>query len=115
MKVQSRFGTAQYLNNYYFDDISSINGLPYGYIKTLWKDGYFKNGQFHSQLNYNVVPLPSLQHNLSVWENGTFWNGQWNGGNILGGNWQNGIWVCWYFWLNYPHYKCYSTHSKIWL
>jgi hypothetical protein len=82
--VESRFGTAIFPNTFYFDG--------YGYIKTLWKGGTFKKGQFHSKLNFNVTLQPSLEHNLSIWENGVFENGFWYGGHFMAGTWMNGYW-----------------------
>lgn len=87
--IPSRFGTA------------NSSGTS-----TIWEDGNFYNGEFHSGLNINSsgVTIPSVNNKLTQWYNGNFKGGQWYGGHFNNGNWYNGVWYGGVF-GNYSEYS----------
>lgn len=76
-QIKSRFGTAT-------DEKA----------ETLWWNGKFLNGEFHSGLNLdaNGNTLPSISDGLTHWKNGSFSNGKWYGGYFQSGIFYNGEW-----------------------
>jgi len=75
--IKSRFGTSSSNNAY-----------------TVWWNGKFLNGEFHSGLNVDSVgnTLPSITDGLTHWVSGDFYNGKWYGGYFLSGIFHNGEW-----------------------
>jgi len=60
---------------------------------SVWKNGIFEKGEFHSGLNeVNSKPEASLNHNVTHWKNGQFKNGDWYGGTFVDGEWFYGRW-----------------------
>lgn len=65
---------------------------------TIWRDGEFYDGEFHSGLNLDSSgnTLPSINHSLTQWNNGIFNGGNWYGGSFIrgifnGGKWYGGV------------------------
>lgn len=69
---------------------------------SVWKNGIFEKGEFHSGLNQEesngkLIPIVSLDHNVTHWKNGQFKSGDWYGGTFVDGewfygNWYDGVW-----------------------
>lgn len=76
-EIKSRFGTASAKDAY-----------------TIWWDGRFLNGEFHSGLNLDASgnTLHSISDGLTQWMSGGFYNGKWYGGYFLSGTFYNGEW-----------------------
>lgn len=82
-----------------FDQINSSINSRFGTAKsedtyTIWRDGRFLNGEFHSGLNLDASgnTLPSITDGLTHWMGGNFYNGKWYGGYFMSGTFHNGEW-----------------------
>jgi hypothetical protein len=118
--IKSRFGLAKTENSI-----------------TIWLNGNFNSGEFHSGLNEDEKgnPLPSNNNIKTLWKGGNFKGGDWYGGHFQNGifsngNWHGGIfnilngsknsckWLDgnWYngLWINGTFYKGHF-YSGIWL
>jgi len=76
-------------------DVLSRFGLSNkGKRTSVWKNGIFEKGEFHSGLNLDskLKPIISLNHNVTHWENGQFKSGDWYGGTFIDGEWFYGNW-----------------------
>lgn len=75
--INSRFGTA---------DLEKS--------QTIWKNGNFYNGEFHSGLNIDASgnTIPSIDSNKTHWINGNFYGGKWYGGHFHNGKFYTGNW-----------------------
>ena len=74
---------------------------------SIWKNGIFEKGEFHSALNLDskLNPIVSSNHNVTHWENGQFKSGNWYGGTFIDGEWFYGNW----------YDGVWSTYSSDWL
>lgn len=76
-------------------NVNSRFGLQTGNPETtVWKNGTFQLGEFHSGLKSDASgnPLISDNHDITHWKNGIFRSGSWYGGTFEKGEWFNGHW-----------------------
>lgn len=68
--------------------------LDVDYVVCKWMNGIFNNGSFMSGLvlDSSGNTIPSTNHRMSLWRNGTFNFGNWYGGQFEYGIWNNGYW-----------------------
>jgi hypothetical protein len=96
VNINVRFGVDYKGNiNLYENGVNSITWINNKYLSygSIWENGIFINGEFHSGLNIdsNNKSIHSIINNRSKWLNGTFQNGIWYGGEFYDGIWRNGI------------------------
>lgn len=70
--IPARFGFGSSLTNDFKD-------------RAIWRTGIFNGGEFYAGLN-------NQNHNSTIWYNGHFITGIWNGGTFISGVFENGLW-----------------------